>query len=74
MVQSNLDYPNPRLAKLQAKQKVQVKVQILGTTSICTCTVECSVAIVCYARANDRSAKIVFKEVVSELLFSAKMG
>ena len=59
----------PRLSELRAKHKVQVKVQISGTISICTCAIECSAAIICYARANDRSAK-----VVSELLFSAKMG
>ena len=52
-LQSNLDYLNPRLSELRAKQKVLVKVQISVTILICTCAVECTTTIIRYARAND---------------------
>ena len=52
-IQSNLDYLNPRLSELRSQAKVQVKVQILGTISMCACVVECSAAIVRSVRAND---------------------
>ena len=58
-----MDTVQPRLSEHQAKQKVQVKVQVSGTTLICAYTVVCNAAIVCYARANDGSAK-TFKKAV----------
>ena len=52
IIQSNLDYPNPRLSELQSQAKVQVKVQTYGIISMCTCAVESSAAIVRYVCVN----------------------
>ena len=54
----NLGYPNPRLSELQSQAKVQVKVQISGTISICACAVEYSAATVCNVRANDSKERV----------------
>ena len=66
IVQSNLDHPNldylnTQLSELQAKQKVQVKVQISGTISVCACRVECKDTML--VRMTIRSTKVAFKVV-----------